>query len=64
MGSGKWEMENGNGKWRTCYFPSPIFHFPSAVFSGPLSLALPLAATLQVHEAEAADQKRRYCEKH
>jgi len=29
-----------------------------------LGLALPLAATLQVDEAEAANHKRRYCEKH
>jgi hypothetical protein len=42
----------------------PICHFPSAVFQRPLRLALALAATLQVDEAEAADQKRRNCEKH
>jgi hypothetical protein len=57
-------MEDGNGTLENLPFPYPISLRP-LLFSGRSGLLpLPLAATLQVNEAEAADQERRYCEKH
>jgi hypothetical protein len=60
MGDGKWQSQMEKSPFPISHFPFPIRCFSAAL----LRLALALAATLQVHEAEAADQKRRDCEKH